>query len=106
MADSKFYLMVNDSYFEFNPESTRCSPVSKDEFSHLYNSEIDRLTIIPQVVKPTKCPGCQTPDSERSKEGIPTSFADEKSYLEFIYNEKDLKKLIAAKAIWDKKILA
>jgi hypothetical protein len=39
--------------------------------------------------------------SGAGQDGVPTSFADEKSYLDYITKEPDVKKRIAAKAVYD-----
>ncbi len=39
--------------------------------------------------------------SGASQDGVPSSFADEKAYLDYIYKEPDAKKRIAAKAVYE-----
>jgi len=40
--------------------------------------------------------------SGAGQDGVPSSFADEQSYLSYIYSEPDIKKKIAAKDVYDK----
>lgn len=104
----RYFLLINDKHFQFDPETTACNPLTKDEFSHVFDGSKDRLTILP-VIKTDHCPGCEKPDSERAKEkggGIPERWESEDQYLKYIYTESDPKLRIKAKAVFDKQYRA
>jgi hypothetical protein len=104
MENGKIYLMINGQYFSWSPDSMLCTAVSRDDFSHAYDSQKDKLTIVPRVVKEQPCPGCVLKtDEERQKTStLPEKFENDADYLLWVYkNEKNPQLLIKGKAVYD-----
>lgn len=100
---AKRFLMINDQYFTWSPDSELCVAISKEDFSHLFDSQKDKLTVVPRVIKETSCPGCTRTDQEKKASAeVPGEFKSEDEYLSRIYAETDMKKRFQLKQIWDK----